>query len=270
MSDWKNNPAVTAIISGSLVLTTTLLVVFNYALPVYQQADKNTIAELKLELDTQLKSTSAYKEQESKNTIAYKEQVNNLTNENTLLKSEIDGYKNYLLKLSLTSAFQRNNPLPIGYSKILPGMKLNSVFDSYEKVRVFPEKSGKYLTVKPNLSGLGDITYYAGYEERPGIVSHIFVRKYKNYYAFTDEERQINSYIDKLSLLDFLNENLGPSENCGDEDHFWRLNNAQYYVYFSTDNPDEYSIWSNDAVKPGIKQKCINKIWADYQIPLKK
>ncbi|MBQ0367856.1 hypothetical protein [Providencia rettgeri] len=269
MSDWKNNPAVTAIISGSIVLTTTLLVVFNYVLPVYQQADKNTIAELKLKLDTQLKSTSAYKEQESKNTSAYKEQVNNLTNENTSLKSEINGYKDYLLKLSFTSAFQRNNPLPIGYSKILPGMKLSSVFDNYEKVRVFPGKSGQYLTVKPNFSGLGDITYYIGSSTKSDIISHIYIRKY-SIYPFTDEERQTQSHIDKLSLLDFLNENLGSSETCGNNGHFWRFNNAPYYVFFSADEPDEYSIWLNDRAAATIEQECLNKIWASDSSSLKK
>lgn len=270
MSDWKNNPAVTAIISGSVVLTTTLLVVFNYALPVYQQADKNTIAELKLELDTQLKNTSAYKEQESKNTIAYKEQVNNLTNENASLKSEIDGYKDYLLKLSLTSAFQRNSPLPIGYSKILPGMKLSSVFDNYEKVRVFPGKLGRYLTVKPNLSGLGEITYYASFDEESDIISHIIVKKYDVFYPITDKEKQIKPYIDRLSLLDFLNENLGPSEACGKEGHFWRFNGTPYYLYFSTDDPDNYSIWLNDIAKIGIERECKKKIWEMNQTPLKK
>ena len=46
MSEWKNSPTIAVIISGAAVLTTTLFVVFTYALPVYQKESQNKIFSL--------------------------------------------------------------------------------------------------------------------------------------------------------------------------------------------------------------------------------
>lgn len=56
MSDWKNNPTITAIVADSIVLTTTLFVVYNYVIPVYQLSVKNTILELQLEKTTKMRN----------------------------------------------------------------------------------------------------------------------------------------------------------------------------------------------------------------------
>lgn len=56
MSDWKNNPAITAIVADSIVLTTTLFVVYNYVIPVYQLSVKKTILELQLEKTTKMRN----------------------------------------------------------------------------------------------------------------------------------------------------------------------------------------------------------------------
>lgn len=250
MSDWKNNPAIAAIIAGSVVLTTTLLVTFNYVLPVYQQADKNAITELKSGLETQKKNTENYEDQKKK-----------LTEENSLLKSEVAGYKDYLLNLSLASVFQRGVPLPVGFAKIYPGMKLDSVYDTYEKVKILPGKSGGYLEVRPNISALGSIIYYAGDDENPNLITHIFVHKYEVYFPSNKEEEQLESSIEKLSLLDFLTENLGVAEVCGTTGHFWHLPKEQYYIYYSSDDSDEYSIWLKGKSKPGIGKDCERKVW---------
>ncbi|MBT0351728.1 hypothetical protein ISO70_03545 [Morganella morganii subsp. morganii] len=249
MSDWKNNPAITAIIAGSVVLTTTLLVIFNYALPVYQQADKNTIAELNMDLGVQKRSISTYEEKN-----------NQLLAENTSLKNEINGYKDYQLKISLTSIFQKNNPLPIGYAKVLPGMTSDDIYDSYEKVRIFTTKNQSYLTVKPNLGGLGGITYYIGYDDDPKLITHIFVRKYDIFIPMTDEEKELKIYIDRLSLLDFLKENLGPSIKCGNSGYIWNINHDPYYIYFNTDYPDQYSIWLNGLTKYDMEEDCTREV----------
>lgn len=256
MSDWKNNPAIAAIAAGSIVLTTTLLVVYNYVLPVYQLADRNTIAELKLDKAHQNEKNQKQQNEFKQIGLANKARIDSLTSENEQLTKEIKNLKSNILKLSLSSFFQKNSSLPFGYSKVTPGMHIGDVYNYYEKPRILTSESGSYLKIILNTAGIGDITYYAGDDERPDLITHIFVNKYTRYFTHSEEDRELISSIEKLSLLDFLSENLGTPEKCGAKSYIWHSEKSPYYTFFTSDEDDSYSIWLIGGYKPGIDTEC--------------
>lgn len=246
MTDWKNNPAIVAIASGSIVLTTTLFVVFNYVMPVYQQADKNTISELKLDKKTQ-ETTLA----------TNKEKINSLTTENAKLKIESQKFKDLLLTLSTTSAFQKGQSLPIGFAKVYPGMKLSDVHNNYNKLQIIPSDRGTYLTINVNIGGIGQIVYYASDNQTPDRITHIFVSKPRKLFGFSDADRALEKSIENISLFDLLKESLGEPIKCGKESYIWHTKNSPYYTYFNLSENDSYSIWQNESVMPRLDDQCV-------------
>lgn len=260
MSDWKNNPAIAAIVAGSVVLTTTLLVVYNYVMPVYQQADKNTISELKIKLETQENRFNKKDLELNQMTSVNKTKINNLENVNKSLIDEIKNYKLFLLRLSLSSIFQKDQPLPIGYSKVLPGEHLGDVYNAYNKIRIKLGKNGNPLKVSVNAGGIGDVEYFTSDEDNPTLITHIFVSKYYKYYPRTDEDEAIMTLAKSVSLLDFLTENLGHPVKCGQHGNIWPSKEKPIYVFFDSENPDSYSIYQNYMYHPTIELACENKV----------
>lgn len=246
MTDWKNNTAIAAIASGGIVLTTTLLVVFSYVIPVYQLADKNTILELKIDKNNQDKISAS-------NT----EKIKSLTTENEKLKKETQRFQDYFLTLTSTSAFQKGQSLPIGFSKVYPGMKLSDIYNNYNKLQVIPSDRGSYLTVNANIAGIGQIVYYASNEETPDKITHIYVNKINRFLGISDADRVLAKSIENLSLFDLLKENLGEPIKCGAKSYIWHTKNSPYYTYLNSLDSNSYSIWGDESVKPGLDKECI-------------
>lgn len=226
---------------------------FTFALPIMQKQDNNKI----FELDSKIKNINSLHDKEitklkNDNVLQLKE-INSLKSKNEMLTSKNDVYRSRLLELSTLSTFQHGQPLPIGYSSILPGMDLSDVIDKYQKEILDIDPKGEFITANVEAGGINRIVYSAGVEEVPGVIASITVHKY-------DLETSVNgkktdNKINSLSLLGFLQENLGHKEQCASGQYVWRIDEHRY-VYYDEDTPYYYHVFFNGIYAPGTSLKC--------------
>lgn len=244
MSEWKNSPVIAVIVGGATVLTTTLFIVFNYALPVYQKDDLNKISELKSEI--------------VKKDIIIKEKNNLVSELDVKLKNEkaiTEELKNSMNSLSLAQVFQKTSALPIGYSAIMPGMSRSDIYNYYGVKRIIPSKRGDFLSVKIDMAGIRDIVYYFSDDDKDKIISIVVFESYKD---IPDDKKDGTPSVSLLKKA--LMESLGYIEPCADYSYVWSLQDKKYNVFFNELDGYAYSIYLYPWKPSRFDSKCDHKI----------
>lgn len=257
VSNWRNSNffiVASSCIGGFLAAAT---LTFTYIIPLYQKQDENTISELKTKINEQSKTHK--KELESlKNTIdLQKKNYNTLQLKNEKLFAENNDYKERLLTLSNLSTFEYGQPLPMGYSSILPGMRIDDVIKKYNKDRLDIDPQGNVITVKVDAGGIADIIYSTGFDEYPDIISSILVSKYDMENVFNNSS--VDGDKNDQSLLNLLQEKLGQKEECSAGEYVWPLGKYRY-VYYNSKIPYFYHIFFGGVYAPGTSSKCLKLI----------
>ncbi|WP_261641233.1 hypothetical protein [Erwinia mallotivora] len=203
MSNWRDSNffiVTSSCVAGFLAAAT---ITFTYVIPIYQKQDENTISELNAKINEQNKFHK--KEIDSlKNTVdKQQKKFSALQLNNEILAAENNDYKNRLLTLSNLSTFQHGQPLPMGFSSILPGMRLSDVTKKYNKDMLDIDPQGNVITVKVKTGGIEGITYSTGLDDLPEIITSILVSKYSIGNLYNGERVDGD---DKQSLLILLQE----------------------------------------------------------------
>lgn len=254
MSDWRDSKlflAASFCITGFVAAST---LTFTYVIPVYQKQDGNTITALNEEINNLNKSQKEKNDSLTKLIESKSQRIDELKLSNAKLTEEIIDYKSQLLLLSTLSTFQHGQSLPIGYSSILPGMKLSDVISKYKKEKLDIDPKGGFITVKVESGGIDNIMYATGVEETPDIITDIIVSKYD-----LDTSIDGGNTGDKANnqpLLGMLQENLGQTEPCGTGQYIWSIDKYRY-VYYSEDMPYFYRIFFRGIYAPGTSSKCL-------------
>ncbi|MCK6878734.1 hypothetical protein [Enterobacter bugandensis] len=254
MSDWKNSPVIAVVVAGAAVLSTTLFVVFNYALPVYQKEDKNTIFDLKQELVSLQKRIA---EKDSVYTLEKKkfsDEIKSLSNEVQKNKSLSDGYLKRLNELAFSSLFMKGDVLPIGYSIVRPGMTKNDLVKVYGAPQLIPGgEDGDVLSVKIGYGGLKEIEYLFQDRHNPKIISHIIVNKVTEYdYEMRDTPEYVASR--NVSLKDFFIQSIGRIDACKKKNYAWHLDNKEYDLFIIDE--DSYGLYLSGTRPMIYDQDC--------------
>lgn len=232
-------------------------ITFTYVIPLYQKQSENTISELNAKIIEQNKFHK--KEIDSlKNTVDNQQKkFSSLQLNNDNLAAENNDYKNRLLILTTLSTFQPGQPLPMGFSSILPGMRLSDVTKKYNKDMLDIDPQGDAITVKVKTGGIEDIMYSTGLDDFPDIITSILVSKYSIENSYNDE--RIDEGENKQSLLILLQEVLGQKEECSTGEYFWNIGDYRY-VYYNAKKPYFYHIFFAGVYAPGTSSKCLKLI----------
>ncbi|HAS1959822.1 TPA: hypothetical protein I4D82_08925 [Enterobacter cloacae] len=262
MSNWRDSKPFLVITTAATAVLATLSFAYGYIIPVYEKQDENKIYELNSKINRIEKENNSTISS-LKNTIEkQKLNIEKLQGDITDLTSKLNSNKTELLMLSTLSSYQHGQPLPIGYSSILPGMPLDDVKNTYEKSKLEIDPKNRFVTVKVDRGGISDITYIAGVEEAPGIITDITVNKYD---IKTSSDGSEDSKEVSPSLLALLQENLGKKSPCGDGQYIWPINDHSY-LYYNEELSFMYKIFFNQFYYPGTSSKCLNElrsIWKD-------
>ncbi|HFK5775802.1 TPA: hypothetical protein ACG0EZ_000389 [Enterobacter ludwigii] len=262
MSNWRDSKPFLVITTAVTAALATLSIAYGYIIPVYEKQDKNIIYELNSKINRIEKENNS-KISSLKNTIETQRiKIEKLQGNITDLTGKLNSNKYELMMLSTISSYQHGQPLPIGYSSILPGMPLDDVKSTYEKSKLEIDPKNRFVTVKVDRGGISDITYIAGVEEAPGIITDITVNKYdiKTSSDGSEESKQVSP-----SLLALLQENLGKKSPCGDGQYIWPINDHSY-LYYDEEQSFMYKIFFNYFYFPGTSSKCLNELssmWKD-------
>lgn len=262
MSNWRDSNffiVASSCVAGFVAAAT---ITFTYVIPLYQKQDENTISELNLKINELNKSHKKETDSLNSSIDIQKKDIDALKLKNLNLITENNGYKERLLTLSTLSTFKQGQPLPIGYSSILPGMKLADVINKYKKEMLDIDPQGDRVTVKIQTGGIADITYSTGFDEFPEIISSILVSKY-DIETLYDGER-VDDNKSGMSLLNLLQENLGQTKECSVGEYVWHLGDYRY-VYYNVKLPYFYHIFFAGVYAPGTSSKClkiIESFWA--------
>jgi len=241
-------------VAGFLAAAT---ITFTYVIPLYQKQDENTISELNVKINEQDKLQK--KEIDSlKNTIdKQQKKFSALQLSNESLAAENNDYKNRLLTLSTLSTFQHGQPLPMGFSSILPGMRISDVIKKYNKGILDIDPQSNVITVKVKTGGIEDIIYSTGLDDFPEIITSILVSKYSIENLYNGEG--VDGNENKQSLLNLLQEVLGQTEECSAGEYFWKIGDYRY-VYYNAKIPYFYHIFFGGVYAPGTSSKCLKLI----------
>lgn len=232
-------------------------ITFTYVIPLYQKQDENTISELNAKI---IEQNKFYKKEidSLKNTVDKQQKKFSALQLNyESLAAENNDYKNRLLILSTLSTFQHGQPLPMGFSSILPGMRLSDVTKKYNKDMLDIDPQGDAITVKVKTGGIEDIIYSTGLDDFPDIITSILVSKYNIESSYNDE--RIDEDKNKQSLLILLQEVLGQTEECSTGEFFWNIGGYRY-VYYNAKMPYFYHIFFAGVYAPGTSSKCLKLI----------
>lgn len=257
MSNWRDSNffiVTSSCVAGFLAAAT---ITFTYVIPLYQKQDENTISELNAKINEQNKFHK--KEIDSlKNTIdKQQKKFSALQLNNESLAAENNDYKNRLLTLSTLSTFQYGQPLPMGFSSILPGMRLSDVAKKYNKDMLDIDPQGNVITVKVKAGGIEDIIYSTGLDDFPDIITSILVSKYSIENSYNGE--RVDGDENKQSLLILLQEVFGQTEECSAGEYFWQIGDYRY-VYYNAKIPYFYHIFFGGVYAPGTSSKCLKLI----------
>lgn len=136
-------------------------------------------------------------------------------------------------------------------------MSLKDVTKKYKKEKLKIDPKGNYISVNIDTGGIEKIEYHNGFEEKPDAISMIIVSKY-DLKTSIDGKKQDNKN-NNLSLLSFLQENLGHKEPCATSQYIWRIDDYRY-VFFDEEMPYHYRIFFNNVYAPGTSSKCLDLI----------
>lgn len=268
MAEWKNNPLIVAVISGAAVLTTALLIVFNYVIPVYQKEDANKISELQGQINSKneiikeitnkndgvvvknvsdLKTLSDFKNSE----------ISELKNDLATKDAELNGLKKVMNFQKLSILYQKGSYLPIGYDGIDIGGSRDSIFKYYGSPRVIVDRKYGYITINYGYGGISHIVYYfEGKRNRSkkqgDIVSHIAVFKESEFTM----DKEMEKFLKSLSFKDFLVSNLGYVEPCKKDYYRWRFPDKGVTVYYDDSEGDKYLIYNSDYAPAMFDEDC--------------
>lgn len=250
MSNWRDSKLFLAISFCFTGFAAAATLTFTYVIPVYQKQDGNTINELQTKVNNINKLHKEKIDSLNSTIVSQTKKIGSLQLKNSNLTYENNSYKNQLLLLSSISTFQHGQPLPIGYSNILPGMKLTDVTSKYSKEKLDIGPKGDFVKVKVEIGGIDSIVYVAGTDKTPGIITSIVVNKY-------DIEKSINEKnTDEQSLLILLQENLGQIEPCNSGEYIWLID-KYLYVYYNVEMPYFYRVFFRGIYAPGTSSKCL-------------
>ena len=257
MSNWRDSNffiVASSCMAGFLAAAT---ITFTYVIPLYQKKDENTISELNEKINEQNKSHK--KKVDSLKIVidSQKNKINDLQLKNESVIAENYDYKNRLLTLSTLSTFQHGQPLPMGYSSILPGMKISDVIKKYNKDMLDIDPQGNVITVKVKTGGIADIIYSTGFDEFPEVITSILVSKYDIETLYDGERADGNK--NEQSLLNLLQENLGQTEECSAGEYLWPIGSYRY-VYYNAKIPYFYHVYFGGVYAPGTSSKCLKLI----------
>ncbi|MGX9362366.1 hypothetical protein ACVW06_000276 [Pantoea ananatis] len=257
MSNWRDSNFFIVASSCMAGFVAAATITFTYIIPLYQKQDENTISELNIKINEQNKSHKNEIDSLRSAIDSQKNELNSLQLKNKNLIAENNEYENRLLTIATLSTFQHGQPLPMGYSSILPGMKLSDVTKKYNKDMLDIDPQGNFITVKVKTGGIEDITYSTGLDDFPEIITSALVSKY-DIGSIYDGER-VNGNINERSLLILLQENLGQTEECSSGEYVWPIGNYRY-VYYRTKFPYFYHIFFGGVYAPGTSSKCLKFI----------
>ncbi|MFY7549584.1 hypothetical protein ACOTXY_13715 [Enterobacter cloacae complex sp. BZL2001] len=268
MADWKNNPWIVAVISGSAVLTTTLFIVFNYVIPTYQKEDSNKISELQIKVDSknelikqitqESNKTATEKDSDLHTLSAFKNsEINKLKGDLTSKSTELNELKKLMQFQRLGALYQKGSYLPIGYDAIDIGASRDSIFKFYGSPRVMPDPKYGYISINYGQGGIDHIVYYlkdkkGKINNKGDVVSHIAV--FKENEITIDRERK--TFLENLSLKDFLISNLGYIEPCKNDYYVWHFPNKKIAVYYDDSEGDRYLIYDDNFASANFDEEC--------------
>lgn len=257
MSNWRDSNFFLVASSYMAGFLTAAAITFTYVIPLYQKQGENTISELSTKISDLNKSHKQEVDSLNIEINFQKKNFDALQLKDTKIIAENNDYKGRLLSLSTLSTFQHGQPLPIGYSSILPGMKLSDVIKKYNKDMLDIDPQGGVVTVKVKTAGIEDIIYSTGLDEFPEIITSILVTKY-DIQTFLDGKR-VDDNKDEQSLLNLLQENLGQTEECSAGEYLWPIGGYRY-VYYNAKIPYFYHIFFGGVYAPGTSSKCLKLI----------
>lgn len=269
MADWKNNPWIVAVISGSAVLTTALFIVFTYVIPVYQKEDSNKIAELSKDIDSKNElikelankniNTSVKNESDLKTLSDFKNaEIDKLTLELNTKDVELNNLQKTMSLQKLSALYQKGAYLPIGYDAIDIGGSRESIFKFYGTPKVIPDKKYGFIPIKYGYGGIDEIVYYfrdrsGNPSTKGGMVSHIAVFKESEITIDKEKER----FLKSISLKDFLISNFGYIEPCKTDYYVWRFPNKGVNLYYDDSENNSYLIYDNKYYPLKFDKDCI-------------
>lgn len=261
MTDWKNNPVVIALITGSTVLSTTLFIAFTYIIPVYQKEDSNKISELNKEIENKQllineitnnnKSFSSKKDSEIETLNTFKnKEIDKLKTENKAIQKELDSLKRFTNKLKINSFYQKGAYLPIGFDSIDLGESRESLLKVYGSPRAITSPKYGYVKIKYDAGIIDDVIYYfSGDDENK--ISHISV----NMLTFSLDESESEA-LKNASFKDLLLNTLGYTEPCKGDYYIWNIPNKNIAVYYDDSRQDNYIISDNQSYPPLFDKEC--------------
>ncbi|EAY5299863.1 hypothetical protein LJ128_003673 [Salmonella enterica] len=268
MAEWKNNPLIVAVISGSAVLTTALFIVFTYVIPVYQKEDSNKISELQSKIDSKNElikqitqdsnKTSAEKDSDLQTLGNFKNaEISKLKNELTTKNSELNDLQKFMQFQKLGALYQKGSYLPIGYDAIDIGASRDSIFKYYGAPRVILDQKYGYISIKYGYGGIDRIVYYlkdkkGNISNKGDVVSHIAV--FKENEITIDEEKK--KFLKNLSLKDFLINNLGYIEPCKNDYYSWHFPDKDVTVYYDNSEGNNYLIYDGSYAPADFDEEC--------------
>lgn len=268
VADWKNNPLIVAVISGSAVLTTALFIVFTYVIPVYQKEDTNKISELQGKIDskdelikqiTQESNKASVKKDSDLQTLSnFKNtEISKLKNELTIKDNELNALKKTMQFQKLVALYQKGAYLPIGYDAIDIGSSRDSIFKFYGMPQVVPDPKHGYISIKYGYGGIKEIVYYlrdknGNISSKGDTVSHIAV--FKENEITMDKEKE--AFLKNLSLKDFLLTNLGYTEPCNNDYYVWNFPDKNVTVYYDDSEGSDYLIYDGDYAPAMFDDDC--------------
>lgn len=246
--------------AGFIVAAT---IAFTYTIPLYKKQSDDLISKLNIQIDELRKSYASKLNSLNIEIGLQKNNINTLDLNNTKLIIENEKYKNQLLNLPSPSTFQHGQPLPIGYSGILPGMKISDVVKKYDKDILDIAPDGDAIIVNVKTSEIAYIIYSTGIDEFSNIITSILVSNYNIDTLYN--EGFIGSSADKHAILNLLHKNLGPAEQCSTDEYIWVIGNDSY-VYHNVKFPSLYHIFIKGVYAPGTSSAClkmINSLFSD-------
>lgn len=261
MSDWKNSPIIAVVVAGATVLTTTLYIVFTYALPVYQKEDKNKIIELQniiKEKDALIEKITSEKDGEidkKDNEITmqvkkYEKELSEVIEKNHSIFQRNEELEKNIREITVGSLFQKGGYLPIGFDAIEPGGYRYSIFKYYGLPKVIANNKYSYLTVNYGRAGIDHVVYYFS-DNNKNVISHISVFK-----EISLSNAHEDSDKDSVSFKKLLLSSLGYIEPCKDSYYIWKIKNKNLFVYYDDSEGYSYQIYSDRTYPSQFNKEC--------------
>lgn len=232
-----------------------IVIFFTYRLPLYKKCNDTIISELKIKTNQLIAGHQNKIDSLNIELDKLKNNINFLYLINENLADKNEGYKkllNYSKSPTLYSQL-----LPIGYSNILPGMKLSDVKNEYSQDIIDVSPEGNAIIVNVKNSQISYIAYSSEDGDFSGLITSMLVSNYDLDTLYNSNV--INNSTDKQTILNFLHNNLGKEDECGAGEYIWKIDNYRY-VYHNIKLPSLYSIFIKDIHAPNTSLTCLESI----------